>query len=433
MWREMSVSGKDSNPEIFTYLKHPIRRRILCILSEKAMSFSELQKEFGIESSHLSYHIAGLGNLVHRTDDGKYALSKLGKVAFSTMMGVGEIRVAPKSRSIAAPKKQWRHFRLGSHSIPLWPAAMFLVVSMIASGAVGYYLFSSFIVPLQVKEPIEIVSYPSQWSLYPGETAQFNVTIRNHASLNYSVFLVFRSSDMTYQTRYLTFSDENYAVVPGQQDLAAWLTVSDDAPAANLNVTVTASRAIGEGLNLLVNGGFETGTLEDWNVTTGSCIAATNIVHSGEFSAYVSDSSLDTILEQSLINQQVHLTSPGGIIFQGWVYPTMVGTLNEEYPSSGIYFRFSNASTGQTAFEIRYFWSLSADVHNTTQIIDVFISSWSANQWNHLSRNVTADVQSFFGSTNLSDIVLTSVQAKYHFSNGSPGAFYIDDLELSIS
>ena len=86
----MSSSEEDSYSMIFTSLKHPIRRKILRILSSEAQTFSDLQRQFKIESSHLTYHIDGLGNLLYKTEDGKYALSSLGEAAVSMMRNVEE-------------------------------------------------------------------------------------------------------------------------------------------------------------------------------------------------------------------------------------------------------------------------------------------------------------------------------------------------------
>jgi DNA-binding transcriptional ArsR family regulator len=76
---------------VFASLKHPIRRKILRILSSGPSSFSELQKTVEIESSHLTYHLEGLSDLLLKTEDGKYALSSLGKAAVSTMSRVEEV------------------------------------------------------------------------------------------------------------------------------------------------------------------------------------------------------------------------------------------------------------------------------------------------------------------------------------------------------
>jgi DNA-binding transcriptional ArsR family regulator len=86
----MSSFEEDSYSMIFTSLKHPIRRKILRTLSNEAQSFSDLQKQFKIESSHLTYHIDGLGSLLNKTEDEKYALSSLGQAAVLTMQNVEE-------------------------------------------------------------------------------------------------------------------------------------------------------------------------------------------------------------------------------------------------------------------------------------------------------------------------------------------------------
>jgi DNA-binding transcriptional ArsR family regulator len=86
----MSTYDEDSYSMIFTSLKHPMRRKILRILSSEAQTFSDLQKQFKIESSHLTYHIDSLGNLLYKTDEGKYALSSLGEAAVSMMKNVEE-------------------------------------------------------------------------------------------------------------------------------------------------------------------------------------------------------------------------------------------------------------------------------------------------------------------------------------------------------
>jgi DNA-binding HxlR family transcriptional regulator len=53
-----------SRAELFDELGHPTRIRILQALSEQAMTFSELKKEVGIESSgHLIFHLGKLNLL----------------------------------------------------------------------------------------------------------------------------------------------------------------------------------------------------------------------------------------------------------------------------------------------------------------------------------------------------------------------------------
>lgn len=120
-----------------------------------------------------------------------------------------------------------------------------ILLSGISVGVLGSYVLRTLIIPVQIKEPIEILSYPSELSHFPGETQEFNITVKNHASINYSVILDFYLTNMTYQREYATFSNEIYFVVSGQQDLPAWLKIKSDAPPLNTSLKVELTR-IGE-------------------------------------------------------------------------------------------------------------------------------------------------------------------------------------------
>jgi hypothetical protein len=75
---------------IFRSLRHPIRRKILRLLSESPHGFSEMQEALKIESPHLTYHLESLGNLLSKTEDAKYCLSSFGKAAVDVMSDVEE-------------------------------------------------------------------------------------------------------------------------------------------------------------------------------------------------------------------------------------------------------------------------------------------------------------------------------------------------------
>jgi DNA-binding transcriptional ArsR family regulator len=62
--------------ELFDILAHPVRIRILKMLQQNPMSFSELKRALGIESSgHLQYHLEKLCDLVKQDAYGKYIMS----------------------------------------------------------------------------------------------------------------------------------------------------------------------------------------------------------------------------------------------------------------------------------------------------------------------------------------------------------------------
>ena len=81
---------------MFTSLKHPVRRKILRMLADKPMTFMEMVENLSVSSSHLTYHLESLGELVFKMDNGKYKLSTFGLATVSAMKGVEE---APKNRT----------------------------------------------------------------------------------------------------------------------------------------------------------------------------------------------------------------------------------------------------------------------------------------------------------------------------------------------
>jgi cell division protein FtsB len=61
------------------------------MLSKKPMGFSEMLEVLRVSSSFLTYHLENLGELIGKTDDGKYRLSSFGDAAMSTMTKVEDI------------------------------------------------------------------------------------------------------------------------------------------------------------------------------------------------------------------------------------------------------------------------------------------------------------------------------------------------------
>jgi len=121
-----------------------------------------------------------------------------------------------------------------------------LAASTVLAALVGGYTLANVLqpatLPVQVEDPIQILQYPSSLSLFPGETAQVNVTVENQASVSYLVTLNYQLNDSAYQTNYVTFSATAYNVAPGTQTLTGWLTVAPQAPAANFVLNIACSR-----------------------------------------------------------------------------------------------------------------------------------------------------------------------------------------------
>lgn len=88
---------EEAYSNVFNSLKHPVRRKIIRMLSAQPRSFSEMFESLGISSSHFNYHLESLGELVSKTKEGKYKLSYLGDAAITTMINV---EGAPKLNNI---------------------------------------------------------------------------------------------------------------------------------------------------------------------------------------------------------------------------------------------------------------------------------------------------------------------------------------------
>jgi DNA-binding transcriptional ArsR family regulator len=92
----MPDSTEETYSAMFSSLRHPARRKILRMLSEKEMSFSQMLDELEIPGSHLTYHLENLGELIVKMEDGKYKLSSVGEASYSIMRGAEE---APNSQT----------------------------------------------------------------------------------------------------------------------------------------------------------------------------------------------------------------------------------------------------------------------------------------------------------------------------------------------
>jgi parallel beta-helix repeat protein len=111
---------------IFKSLKHPIRRRILRMLVNKQLTFTEILDTLQVDSGHLSYHMENLGELIKHSLDGKYELSSIGKAAVDLMGGVEE-RPQPISHAERLKEKNVRMVLLGGLLITTIVLAMLSV------------------------------------------------------------------------------------------------------------------------------------------------------------------------------------------------------------------------------------------------------------------------------------------------------------------
>jgi len=88
---------------MFTSLKHPARRKILRMLAIKPKTFSKILEELAISSSHLTYHLENLGELLSKSEDGIYTLSTFGKAAVTAMREVEEVPFIKSKNPLRLP------------------------------------------------------------------------------------------------------------------------------------------------------------------------------------------------------------------------------------------------------------------------------------------------------------------------------------------
>jgi len=126
----MTASEEETYSVMFSSLRHPARRKILRMLSEEKMTFSQMLEELAIPSSHLTYQLENLGELVVKDENGKYELSSFGKAAVSMMKGAEEV-----------PETHAKHF---SALHLKWKTLIALfIVAIVLLATVSYYQFNS--------------------------------------------------------------------------------------------------------------------------------------------------------------------------------------------------------------------------------------------------------------------------------------------------
>jgi hypothetical protein len=128
----MSGSTEETYSAMFSSLRHPARRKILKMLLDKEMSFSQMLDELGIPGSHLTYHLENLSEFLVKMPDGKYKLSSVGEASVSIMKGAEDV-----------PNMQAKKFSV----LPLrWKTllTMFMIgiVLLASTSVVQYYSFS---------------------------------------------------------------------------------------------------------------------------------------------------------------------------------------------------------------------------------------------------------------------------------------------------
>ena len=58
------------------------------MLSEEELTYTQMLTKLDLDTGHLNYYLESLGELLAKTDDGKYRLSEFGRAALGLMSDV---------------------------------------------------------------------------------------------------------------------------------------------------------------------------------------------------------------------------------------------------------------------------------------------------------------------------------------------------------
>jgi DNA-binding transcriptional ArsR family regulator len=103
----MYDSEEEAYSIMFTSLRHPARRMILKMLSEKSMTFSQILDKLRIPGSQLTYHLENLGEFIVKLETGKYKLSRLGEASVSMLKGAEELENVQTKKFSSLPLR-WK-------------------------------------------------------------------------------------------------------------------------------------------------------------------------------------------------------------------------------------------------------------------------------------------------------------------------------------
>ena len=93
--------------DVFDAISHEVRRKIITLLAEKPRTFSDLQRELGLESPALAFHLKKLNGLIAKDSQGYYGLTPLGMKAYDVIRQIQGISQGSVEGDKAETGKGW--------------------------------------------------------------------------------------------------------------------------------------------------------------------------------------------------------------------------------------------------------------------------------------------------------------------------------------
>jgi DNA-binding transcriptional ArsR family regulator len=176
---------------MFTTLRHPARRTILKMLSEKSMTFSQMLDKLEIPGSQLTYHLETLSEFIVKMKSGKYKLSALGEASVSMLRGAEKVEGVQTKRFSSLPLK-WKSF------------FAVLIIGMVLLASLSYVQYTSFAQLSRDYELLEAdferVKSQNQQILLSGTAERVTTILRDVVQLDISKYQITLLSN-TVETR----------------------------------------------------------------------------------------------------------------------------------------------------------------------------------------------------------------------------------------
>ncbi len=246
------------------------------------------------------------------------------------------------------------------------------------------------------------------------------------------------SLDFFHDYRVERMFDKRYAIV-----LAFGMFVASIVWMGNVRNPVTSVTQIespsilSEEINLVENGGFETGNFSPWINQDGTSYnqIVSDRVYSGSYALYMNSHLSSAPYEPVYQVFDMTYTLADAHHLSAFVYPTLVGPTCGEAGSDVLSMTINNTETSVLRY-MYYEWSGytypgGAIGVNVTSKVMYLLFDMIPNQWNLLERDILSDYSAFFGDpSNASELVIVEMSLLSHSSNGDPGDFWIDDIRI---
>jgi DNA-binding transcriptional ArsR family regulator len=205
----MSGSEEEIYSIMFASLKHPVRRKILRMLADKPLTFTEMVAALEVSTPNLTYHLESLGELVYKMDNGQYKLSSFGVTTVSAMKGVEEVPEIKSKYHLALPLK-WK---------ALFAALLICVVLLASMSTLQYVAIT------QLSTSQNLLKEQNQQLLAWSSTNKVSSLIRDVAQIDISKYTVTLLSNTLEYRADLGANEEvlRYALTSSESNLDAVL------------------------------------------------------------------------------------------------------------------------------------------------------------------------------------------------------------------